>query len=118
MPNIDPRLQDSKGNTALHEAGIRGDTQILNFLFNADLSLNDLNRQNFEGETPLFMAAANGHYAAADVMLDKGDLINRGAREPYCCLGRVFNSKLGHGCVSCVQPCLKLKTWPRFRPVI
>ena len=54
MENMDPRLQDNKGNTALHEAGIRGDPHILEFLFGADLSLSDLNKQNNEGETPLY----------------------------------------------------------------
>jgi len=72
MENLDPRLQDNKGNTALHEAGIRGDPQILNFLFGADLSLSDLNKMNHEGETPLFLAASNGHYAATELLLDQG----------------------------------------------
>ena len=73
MPNIDPRLQDAKGNTALHEASIVGDCQILNFLFSI-LVMNDINTANFEGETPLFLAAANGHYAAAELLLDNGIL--------------------------------------------
>ena len=72
MANLDPRLQDYKGNTALHEAGIRGDPQILKFLFGADLSLSDLNRQNHEGETPLFLAASAGHFAVTELLLDQG----------------------------------------------
>jgi len=40
-------------------------------------------------------------------------------RELRSCLGRVFNSKLGHIgiCMSCIQSLLKLKTRPRFCPV-
>jgi hypothetical protein len=44
-------------------------------------------------------------------------------REPRSCLGRVFNSKLGHiaklgsKCMVCVQPLLKLKTRLRACPV-
>ncbi len=44
-------------------------------------------------------------------------------REPKSCLGRVFNSKLGHiatllsKCMACMQTLLDLKTLPRVRPV-
>jgi hypothetical protein len=44
-------------------------------------------------------------------------------REPRSCLGRVFNSKLGHSatlgskCMVGMQPLLKLKTRPKARPV-
>ncbi len=44
-------------------------------------------------------------------------------REPRSCLGRVVNSKLGctatqgSKCMVCMQPLLKLKTWPKFHPV-
>ncbi len=41
-------------------------------------------------------------------------------REPRSCLGRVFNSKLGHIATlgsKCMQPLLKLKTQPMARPV-
>ncbi len=44
-------------------------------------------------------------------------------REPRCCLGRVFNSKLGciaapgSKCMVCMQPLLKLKTQPKAHPV-
>ncbi len=44
-------------------------------------------------------------------------------REPESCMGRVFNSKLGHiatlcsKCMECMQPLVKLKTWPRVCPV-
>jgi ankyrin repeat protein len=36
--------------------------------------MNDINTANFEGETPVFLAAANGHYAAAELLLDNGIL--------------------------------------------
>ncbi len=45
-------------------------------------------------------------------------------REPRSCLGWVFNHKLGsftwkqHKCTACKRPLLKLKTRPRFRPVV
>ncbi len=44
-------------------------------------------------------------------------------REPRSCLGRVFNSKLGHSatlgskCMVGMQLLLKLKTRPKARPV-
>ena len=50
-----------------------------------------------------------------------GSAITNG-REPRSCLGRVFNSKLGHSatlvnkCMVCMQPLLKLKTRPKDRP--
>ncbi len=45
-------------------------------------------------------------------------------REPKSCLGRGSNSKLGrfaifkNKCMTCAQPLLKLKTRPKFSPVI
>jgi hypothetical protein len=51
-----------------------------------------------------------------------GSAITNG-REPRSCLGRVFNSKLGciatvgSNCMVCMQPLLKLKTWPKACPV-
>jgi hypothetical protein len=51
-----------------------------------------------------------------------GSTITNG-REPRSCLGRVFNSKLGcigtlgSKCMVYMQPLLKLKTWPRARPI-
>jgi hypothetical protein len=51
-----------------------------------------------------------------------GSAITNG-REPRSCLGRVFNSKLGHSatlenkCMVGMQPLLKLKTRPKARPV-
>jgi len=52
-----------------------------------------------------------------------GSAITNG-REPRSCLDRVFNSKLGciatldSKCMVCMQqPLLKLKTWPKARPV-
>jgi hypothetical protein len=53
---------------------------------------------------------------------DPGRAITNG-RELRSCLGVVFNSKLGHianlcsKCRVCMQPLLKLKTWPRACPV-
>ncbi len=44
-------------------------------------------------------------------------------REPSSCLVLVFNSKLGHSatleskCMVGMQPLVKLKTWPKARPV-
>ena len=51
-----------------------------------------------------------------------GSAITNG-REPRSCLGRVFNSKLGHSatlgskCMVGMQPLLKLKTQTKARPV-
>ena len=56
----------------MHEAAIKGDTQILGFLFDSDLSMNDLNQQNNDGETPLFLSAAQGHYAGTESLLNNG----------------------------------------------
>jgi hypothetical protein len=48
-----------------------------------------------------------------------GSAISNGREPKNSCLGQVFNSKLGHiatalcsKCMVCVQPLLKLKTWP------
>jgi hypothetical protein len=55
-------------------------------------------------------------------LLSLGSVITNG-REARSCLGRVFNSKLGciatpgSKCMVCMQPLLKLKTWPKARPV-
>jgi len=44
-------------------------------------------------------------------------------REPRSCLAQIFNSKLGciatvsSKCMVCMQPLLKLKTWPSAHPV-
>jgi hypothetical protein len=51
-----------------------------------------------------------------------GSAISNG-RSPNSCLGRVFNSRLGHITslhslgMACIQPRLELKTRPKFRPV-
>jgi ankyrin repeat protein len=74
MPNIDHKLQDAKGNMALHEAAIQGDCNIFNILFSV-LSMKDINCENFEGETPLFLAAAHGHLKATELLLDYGNLM-------------------------------------------
>ncbi len=50
-----------------------------------------------------------------------GSAITNG-REPRSCLGQVFNSELGciatpgSKCMVCMQPLLKLKTWPKAHP--
>ena len=66
-----PHFQDAKGNTALHEAGILGNCEILQALFQV-LTMSDVNRGNLEGETPLLLAAANGHARATELLLDNG----------------------------------------------
>ncbi len=74
MPNIDHKMQDAKGNMALHEAAIQGDCEIINILFSV-LSMKDINCENFEGETPLSLASAHGHLKAAELLLDYGNSI-------------------------------------------
>jgi hypothetical protein len=51
-----------------------------------------------------------------------GCAISNGSK-PKSCFSTIFNFKLGsltskeHKCMSCKMPHLKLKPWPRFRPV-
>jgi hypothetical protein len=59
---------------------------------------------------------------SSSLYANAGSAITNG-REPRCCLGQVFNSKLGciatlsSKCMVCMQLILKLKTRPKARPV-
>jgi hypothetical protein len=62
-------------------------------------------------------------YSTWKLILKSGNAITNG-REPRSCLSLVFSSKLGgiaatlgSKCMVCMQPLLKLKTWPKARPV-
>ncbi len=64
----------------------------------------------------------NAPYESSQKIDIAGSAITNG-REPRSCLGRVFNSKLGHSatlgskCMLGMQHLLKLKTRPKARPV-
>jgi hypothetical protein len=68
-------------------------------------------------------ARHNFSYTASHLTVMPGIAVTNG-REPKSCLGRVFNSKIGHiaallsNCLARMQqPLLELKTRPRVRPV-
>lgn len=67
----DIRATDNQANGVLHLSSASGATEILRFLLETDPSL-DMNARNSEGQTPLLLAAKNGHHASVAILLDSG----------------------------------------------
>ena len=62
---------DDQANGVLHLSSARGATEIIRFLLETDRSL-DINARNSEGQTPLLLAAKNGHHPSVALLLDSG----------------------------------------------
>ena len=62
---------DDQANGVLHLSSARGATEITRFLLETDRSL-DINARNSEGQTPLLLAAKNGHHPSVALLLDSG----------------------------------------------
>ena len=62
---------DNQANGVLHLSSTSGATEIMRFLLETDPSL-DMNARNSEGQTPLLLAAKNGHHASVAILLDSG----------------------------------------------
>ena len=73
----DVNARDSKGGTALHQAAEAGFLSIAEVLLKHKADLNARNSKANGGDSPLHLAAKNGHAALATFLIANGDDANR-----------------------------------------
>ncbi|CAH1156122.1 unnamed protein product [Phaedon cochleariae] len=67
-------LNDNTGNTAMHVSVMKNNIEILKYLLsNEDIIIN---RRNFLGQTPLFLAVKYGHIELTKCLIDNGANVN------------------------------------------